>query len=454
MIPNSMKTKSSASIPFLVWAFSAVSLLVGLLVAISSYFNYQLSMSLRQEYLANEAKTIADYVDLQLRGPLRHNPEDLAQIAAEAGPRFHGVLLFLGIVDPSGQYNYHSEAKQIGQPAYHLHFATTAHQTASPSLAAQASEDKEKGIFVLSTPVLVPHAGGLGTMGRGGMGRGGPVSRILEVGIHTDIAQFILTQAHRQVMLSIITFLLLTSCAVVTPFGARRFLAMQKEQEKHRHWANMGRLSASMAHEIRNPLGAIKGLSQLLLERMKAETAEKDFAQTIVNETKRLEDLVHSLLSFARLPEPNKEPCDLAILVRQVLEDMRLELEKADIEVRLPPEQGEETALVDKSQIRQVLWNVFLNAQDAMKKEGGTLTVNFEAHRTKETITLSVRDSGSGLTPDAIQNLFEPFFTTKAQGNGLGLAISQQIIRRHGGKIRLENAPGGGAVCSISLPRG
>jgi two-component system, NtrC family, sensor histidine kinase HydH len=438
-------------LPVRIWAFSAISLFVGLLVAFSSYFSYRLSLDLRANYLSAEAQTIATFVESQLRGPSRRSLENLPAILEEARQGFGSKVKFLGIIDSSGQYRYHSEATRIGQPAYHSPSNFTSKNLSNRETVIRTTEDQGRGIFILSSPIKLPGGGGMG-MGWGyGVGAGGPAFRILEVGIQAGIADFILIQARWQTLLSVTAFFILTTFSVVMPLSARRMLQMQSEQEQQKHWVNLGRLSASLAHEIRNPLGAIKGLSQLLMERMPVEGQGRSFCETIVNESKRLEDLVHSLLSFARLPEPKKESADLVALVRQVLHDMAIEWEKANIQVQLQVDQETILCEMDKNQIRQALWNLFLNSRDEMK-QGGTLTVSLVSLPAKDRVILQIVDSGPGFSSDALQNLFEPFYTTKAQGNGLGLAIVQQIILRHSGKLILENAPQGGAQCTICLP--
>ncbi len=443
------QTRTREPLPLFVWIFSLVSFLVGLLVVLLSSFHYPLDIRLRQEYLFNKAQIVAGYVESQLQGPQRRSLESLPSLLSEVNQRYQSQVLFLGIFDRGGNYTHHTDSNQVGRPSAHQSFAMPAGSAPSRASFLYSSEDSQKKVFLVSTSLMIPGVGGMGR----GFGMGGSSTRILDVAIPTEIADFILIQARWQILFSVMAFFLLVGFSFFLPVAARRFLEMQSEQEQHRHWAHMGRLSAALAHEIRNPLGAIKGLSQLLMGRMKPASQEREFADTIVSETRRLEDLVHSLLSFARLPEPRKEKTDLVALVRQVLEDIRIELEKSGIRSGFQSAQPQEWALVDSNQIRQVLWNLFLNARDAMSS-GGNLEVSLQPLRGKDGVTLRVQDSGSGFSAEALAHLFEPFFTTKAQGNGLGHAISQQIIQRHGGTISIENVPQGGALCTIYLPRG
>lgn len=430
-----------------IWLFSAVFLVVGSLVAVFSFLNHRLSQSLRLEYLSNDAQSMARYIESQLRGPQRRELDDFPTLMEDTHRHFPDKMVYLGIYDHSGNFTHHTQKDRIGQPSAHSVSFSAASRSPEDKNPVHISEDAARKLFILSRSILVPGGGGQGR----GRGMGGASSRWLEIGISTSAADFILVQAQRQLWLSLLACLFLTLIALILPWAAWRFLEMQAEQEKQRHWAHMGRLSASLAHEIRNPLGAIKGLSQLLVERMKQDQPEREFADTIVGEAKRLEDLVHSLLAFARMPDPRKEKTDIVALVRQVLENLHLEWEKSKIQVQCQAVAEPLIVDLDPNQIRQVLWNLFLNARDAMP-DGGSLHISMEATTGKDVVGVSIQDSGPGFTPEALQNLFEPFFTTKAQGNGLGLAISQQIVQRHQGRICLENAPSGGARCIVYLP--
>jgi signal transduction histidine kinase len=445
---ESQKTyRNLAGIPLPIWFFSAVSLFIGLSLAVFSFLNYQLSHTLRTEYLSKEAQTIAGYMESQLRGPLRRDLDGFPILVEEVRQQFPDKLVYLGVYDHNGSFTYHTRTDQVGKTSLHSAPFSTPGIYVEDKNYVHVSEDVATGVFTLNRPMLIPGGGGMGR----GRGLGGATYVGLEIGIRASVADFILSQARRQVGISLLAFLFLTLFSCILPWAASRFLSMQREQEKQRHWANMGRLSASLAHEIRNPLGAIKGLSQLLLERMKQDAPEREFAETIVGETKRLEALVNSLLAFARMPDPQKEKTDVVILVRQVLENMHLEWEKSRITVSCRAVPESILIDVDPNQIRQVLWNLFLNARDAMP-EGGSLKVSIEMTAGKDAVALSVQDSGSGFTAEAMQNLYEPFFTTKTQGNGLGLAISRQILLRHQGRMCLENAPFGGARCTLFLP--
>jgi signal transduction histidine kinase len=236
-------------------------------------------------------------------------------------------------------------------------------------------------------------------------------------------------------------------------FGAlaRQFNAMtaslkdhQEQLVQHEKLAGIGRLAAGVAHEINNPLGVILGYTRLL--RRRAEGAVAEDLQVIEDETLRAKHIVDGLLDLSRPLHGEPERVDLRALAEDVLArlaDAHV-LEGVGVEV-----QGEGFTQGHPAKLRQVMLNLVRNAAEAAGA-GGRVVVRVEAGA--EVVRLAVEDSGPGLSAEARARLFEPFFTTKAAGTGLGLAVSQGIVRAHGGELEAEDAPGGGARFVARLP--
>jgi len=213
--------------------------------------------------------------------------------------------------------------------------------------------------------------------------------------------------------------------------------------------AAAGRLAASLAHEINNPLQAIHNCLTLA-QRFPLETREHDdFLKLAGEEVERLIDLVRRILEFCRPSRGHRLPTDINELIRHVVALSRKKLLHSDIELHLSlaPEPVQVPVIAD--QVSQVILNLIVNAVEAMP-DGGRLELN--SRQQNGWVEIQVTDHGPGLSEAQIDHLFEPFFTTKPAGTGLGLAISFGIIERHGGTISVSNTSNAGASFVVRLP--
>jgi signal transduction histidine kinase len=235
--------------------------------------------------------------------------------------------------------------------------------------------------------------------------------------------------------------------------SARQSLHETQERLLQREkMATIGEMSASVAHELRNPLVAVGGLARRLRKQLKPGSNELKYASIIHEETERLEKMLNRILSFARQNDLVPAPFSLDRVIEQALLIEGEKLAKADIKLSveiaddLPQLQG------DAEQIDQVLINLIANARQAMP-QGGSLTLRItEAHlRGEDAVRIEIHDSGEGIPPALMRNIFTPFFTTRKQGTGLGLSICHRIIEHHQGELKATNLPNG-AVFSITLP--
>ncbi len=215
--------------------------------------------------------------------------------------------------------------------------------------------------------------------------------------------------------------------------------------------AAVGRLAASLAHEINNPLQAIQNSLHLSLHTGLDEEGRRRYLDMAQQEVTRLVQIVRRMLDFYR-PSTVMESLDVNHSVKDALAIAGKRLQQSHIEIvaRLTPK----LPLVKGSanQLIQVFLNIIINAIEAMP-EGGTLWVGTAYHTNREQVVIAFRDNGPGIRREILQNLFEPFHTTKPTGTGLGLAISYGIIERHNGSISVESPPGGGTTFIVRLPR-
>lgn len=222
------------------------------------------------------------------------------------------------------------------------------------------------------------------------------------------------------------------------------------EQELHRvdHLASLGKLSAQLAHEIRNPLASMRGSAQMLAGGAKGDPATSRLAGILMRESDRLTSLLEDFLRFARPPPPTLRSQSLRALVAETMDMLRADPMAQGI--RLDLALAEVSAEVDESQVRQVLINLLRNAFAAVGP-GGTvrITVDEEEGRAR----IRVWDSAGSIPSEDLTRIFEPFFTTREGGTGLGLSTAHSIIRAHGGMIQVSSSPEKGTEFVVGLPK-
>lgn len=233
----------------------------------------------------------------------------------------------------------------------------------------------------------------------------------------------------------------------------------QQMKERDR-LAALGEMSAGLAHEIRNPLAAIKGAIQYL-EPARLPPDDREFLEIIIEEVNRLNGVVTQFLDYSRPLKPSMAPCSVNEILEKTFRLLTAET-PPQVEVQLDLAPSLPRVQCDPEQLKQVFLNLALNAFQAMPK-GGKLTVTTrlerdelafwrEGKRRRDAVEIHFRDTGAGIPEEARENIFVPFYTTKEKGTGLGLAISQRIVKAHAGTITVRTTPGEGAEFVISLP--
>ena len=236
-----------------------------------------------------------------------------------------------------------------------------------------------------------------------------------------------------------------------------KLVESQQLAERQEKLASLGMLAAGVAHEIRNPLTALKAWLFIQLKHLQPGTPEHEDAGIIGNEISRLERIVRDFLLFARPSEPQWEVVPADQPLREVQTLLGPQLDKSNIRLSL---EGSTPARVriDSQQIKQVLINLVQNAAESIGRDGSiTLGVRLDtkrlAERTTEVVILEVADTGKGISPDVEKRLFDPFFSTKESGTGLGLPIAARIVEKHGGALQYQTQVNRGATFGIVLPR-
>lgn len=240
---------------------------------------------------------------------------------------------------------------------------------------------------------------------------------------------------------------------VVRVLGAAQDITGRKLAELHAlqldRLAAVGRLAATMAHEINNPLQAIRTNLDLAIDFPLAEEERQARLRLVQHEVERLMTITSRAMNLVRPPQVQQEPVSLATVVHQAVSLLERQFAQSGVELTLDVPAALPAVYTSSDLLLQVMLNLMLNAVEAME-EGGTLHI--AARHVDRHVTLTFVDSGPGFTPDALHRLFEPFYTTKRGSTGLGLSLCHAIIQQHGGTISAGNAPGGGAIVTITLP--
>ena len=213
--------------------------------------------------------------------------------------------------------------------------------------------------------------------------------------------------------------------------------------------AAAGQFAAGMAHEIKNPLSAIKTFAQYLPERYRDPKFRETFFRIVQSQIDRINELVLELSAFAKPSPLQLQAVQLSELVKEILSFLSNQCLQQKVEIRNTVKPNGLLVTADPQQLRQVLLNLFLNSLEAMA-DGGRLEVASQPNGSF--LTLRISDTGCGIGPEEQRQVWDPFFTTKERGMGLGLAIVKGIIERHGGRIHLSSAPGKGTTVEIALP--
>jgi len=222
-----------------------------------------------------------------------------------------------------------------------------------------------------------------------------------------------------------------------------------EEMRRAQQLASVGELASGVAHEIRNPLTGVRGALDLALRKLPVGEASRPLLEEAQRQLDRIDGATKQLLHYARPPELRQLTVNVDELVARAATVVAPRASAAGVTLHTEVAPSPLTVHVDPELMVQVLVNLMLNAIDAMGREG-QLTV-WAARHAPET-WIGVRDTGPGVPKDLRAEIFRPFYTTKHQGSGLGLSISQQIVARHGGSLRVDDTPGGGATFIIALP--
>jgi len=241
--------------------------------------------------------------------------------------------------------------------------------------------------------------------------------------------------------------------AVIILRDLREIKHLEEKVRRSEKLAAIGKLAAGVAHEIRNPLSSIRGFAQYLRNTLKDHPREKEYAETMVSEVDRINQVVTDLLTFARPLEADLTPTDVTELVERTVRLVQADARSRDVGIQMSLSDLSKIPL-DANQMTQAILNLLLNSLQAVNS-GGNIEVGVKLDPSVSRLTIWVEDDGPGITQDQNEKIFDPFFTTREKGTGLGLAIVHKIVENHNGEISLQSPPSGksrGCRFTLSIP--
>jgi len=236
---------------------------------------------------------------------------------------------------------------------------------------------------------------------------------------------------------------------VLTLRDQREIRAMEEAVERSRRHAALGRMAAGIAHEVRNPLGTLRGFAQYFSRVETKDTKVQEYADLMVGEVDRLNRTVSALLQFSRPREPELKPFDLCPLLQRAVTMVQADADNQQVQIDLLLPDGKLEIIADPDLLQQVLLNLLQNSLGA-STAGDQITLS--ASSRDSAVELMVQDSGKGLSSEEKTKMFDPFYTTRKEGTGLGLAVVQQIVEQHNGQIKVESQEAHGTCIIVSLP--
>jgi two-component system NtrC family sensor kinase len=254
----------------------------------------------------------------------------------------------------------------------------------------------------------------------------------------------------------------LANQAAIAIENARLYENLKQSQDTLRRadrLSSLGLLTAGLAHEIRNPLVAIRTFTQLLPERYDDAEFREGFQGLALKEVDRICGLINDLLSFARPSKPNVAPENVNDVVDNIARILETQAKEKSVSISRDFGENLPKVWIDREQMKQVFMNLILNAIQAMK-EGGSISISTRpvsrngAQPSGDFVQVEVRDTGIGIPEEDLQHIFDPFFTSKDEGSGLGLAVSHQIVQEHGGFVTVESQIGKGTAFFVHVPVG
>ncbi len=407
------------------------------ITAISSTLTYKNSIKAAEDSMKLQALGIAVSLEASMKNSdelgvrgyeLRGRKNIFKDIITEG--KWEGIA-FIALYDKKGKILLHSNENLIGRRVQDKFIKAVA-ETGSPvhNYAALGTDER---VFMLDFPVHIKNT-----------------ENILRLALRTYPVEGIIRQARLQVLGMAVVIGILWVIGYFFIRASRRAEELKTKMAERERLAVIGEMASVLAHEIRNPLGSIKGFAQYLKEQQDKRAVEQQtgYLDIIISESKRLEALTDDLLTYAKPVEISHEEFNMHKLLNEVIKNFLSIADTEDIDIRGSAPSGLRIKS-DRDKLKQVLINLINNSFDA---SGGNGLIDINACLADGKMNITVKDNGCGMDKETMQRAFKPFFTTKTKGTGLGLAIVDKLVKALGGKIEIESEPQKGTAFKIELP--
>ncbi len=277
------------------------------------------------------------------------------------------------------------------------------------------------------------------------------LSEDLEAIIKLQGRVIVLSLTIMSVLFTILSLIVVRANRIMAQRAEER-LRLEEQLNEAQRLASLGKMVAAVSHEIKNPLGIVRSTAEILGNRIsKVAPGNEHLANIIVEETIRLDNIVHEFLDFARPREARMNIGSLNALVERVLRFMESECRAKSVVVHNELNRDLPDIFFDSEQVYQVIFNIIFNAIQAMP-HGGDIRLHTAIDPGEASVVLEIADTGVGIPPEKIEQIFTPFYTDKNRGTGLGLTIAKSIIEKHQGTISVTSSPDKGSTFRITLP--
>ncbi len=400
-----------------------------ILMALGTYYTYRNSLLAVEDSLKLQSLGIAISLEPFL---LKLNPgENIFRDIVTEG-RWEGIA-FIALYDGEGTTLLHSNEKLINKKVddEFISKALSSEEAVYDYTTLGTGEE----IFILNFPLQLNNS-----------------AAVLRLGLHSYPFEKIIRQANFQAISAFIVIVILWITGYFFVSAVRQAEALSESMEEKSRLTMLGEMSSVLAHEIRNPLGSIKGFAQFILEQEKADKKSnintEEYLNIIISESKRLEALTDELLLYAKISEYKPEQFKLPPLVSESLTTIQANIDSRHIDFRIDiPEDF--NIRTDYNKLKQILINIIQNSVESISDKG---LIEITAKLRHNNAEISVQDNGSGMVKETRADAFKPFFTTKTSGTGLGLAIVERLTKSIGGKIELHSEPLKGTKFKIIIP--
>jgi signal transduction histidine kinase len=230
---------------------------------------------------------------------------------------------------------------------------------------------------------------------------------------------------------------------------SERIIAIEEQLRRSEKLSTLGEMAAVLAHEIRNPLGSIRGTAEILRDDYRPGDPKHEFIEIQIKETERLNHVVEDFLRMARQQPLEMRDCSIREELETIVTLVAKDAQDRGVSLRLEPNVEQAVIRGDGEKLRQGFLNIVINALQATPSGG---SVSISLNKVESGFVINFRDSGPGISPENLQRIFEPFYTTKPDGTGLGLAVTRKIIDGHGGTMDIKSETGRGTTVSVRLP--